>query len=105
MLLSTLLNPNILGDDVIVMYNQFLILQGVCTASAILIHYAFLSAFMWMAIEGFYLYKLMIHVFDSGSNHLTMYRIMGYGIPLVIVGITGSIGFFLDEDAYGGDML
>jgi hypothetical protein len=60
---------------------------------------------MWMGIEGFYLYKLMIHVFDSGSDHLRMYRIMGYGVPILIVGITGAIGVLKGDDAYGGDML
>ena len=48
---------------------------------------------------------MVVHVFDSGTSYMTIYRIVAYGLPLIIVGITGVVGFLRNEVAYGGDDL
>lgn len=37
-------------------------IQGACRAIAILLHYFFLSAFCWMLLEGYQLYRMLIQV-------------------------------------------
>ena len=64
-------------------------------------HYVFLAAFIWMSIEGIHLYKMVVYVFDSGRSHTTIYRIVSYGIPVIIVGITCAVGNLLGDHPYG----
>ncbi|XP_069181126.1 adhesion G protein-coupled receptor L4 [Procambarus clarkii] len=58
-----------------------------CTVVAALLHYLFLATFTWCAIEGFNLYLMLGKVFAT-FNPLKYYMIVGYGFPLLFVGIT-----------------
>jgi len=60
---------------------------------------------MWMGIEGYHLYKMMVRVFDSGSSHMIRIRILAYGFPVIIVAVTGGVGILQNERAYGGEQL
>ncbi|CAG7786512.1 unnamed protein product [Allacma fusca] len=84
--------------------NYFFLPMGVCVAVGIMTHYIYLAAFTWMAIEGIHLYQMVVHVFDSGRSRTTMYRIIAYGIPVLIVGTTCVVGFLLDHHPYGGEI-
>jgi hypothetical protein len=77
--------------------------EGLCTASAIVTHYVFLTAFMWMAVEGYHLYKMVVQVFDSGSR-MASYRLFAYGLPLLIVVVTTATSFLTEGQGYGGEM-
>ncbi|CAG7786511.1 unnamed protein product [Allacma fusca] len=84
--------------------NYFSLPTDFCVAAGIVTHYIYLAAFMWMAIEGVHLYKMVVHVFDSGRSHTTTYRVTAYGVPVLIVGITCVVGFLLKHQPYGGEM-
>ncbi|OXA50970.1 Polysialoglycoprotein [Folsomia candida] len=77
-----------------------------CFIFGFLTHYVFLAAFCWMALEGWYLYKVIINVFNNVLPRRSwIYNLIGYGVPLVMVGITLLIGYIFGEgDVYGGEV-
>lgn len=78
-------------------------LQELCIAVGVLLHYMFLAAFMWMAVEGHHLYRLVLRVFDTGRDLSKIYIIIAYGTPVIIVGVTGIIALTTKEPVYGND--
>jgi len=76
-----------------------------CVAIGVVLHYVYLAAFVWMAIEGHHLYRLVVNVFDSGRNFSRIYLIVGYGAPLIIVATTGIITASLQDTGYANDEL
>lgn len=69
-----------------------------------LTHYIFLSAFMWMLIEGVQLYRMVVHVFDSGRSYIRYFGIFAYGSPIIIIAITAAVGYLRGDKPYGGDV-
>uniref|UniRef100_H2YA38 Adhesion G protein-coupled receptor L3 n=1 Tax=Ciona savignyi TaxID=51511 RepID=H2YA38_CIOSA len=69
-----------------------------CAVVAGLLHYFFLAAFMWMALEGFQLYVMLVEVFE-GRSRWKWYYLTGYGIPAVIVAVSAAV----DPSGYGTD--
>lgn len=72
--------------------------------AAMVTHYVFLCAFMWMLIEGVQLYRMVVHVFDSGRSHIKHFGIFAYGSPLIVIAITASTGYLKGDKPYGGDV-
>ncbi|XP_052023141.1 adhesion G protein-coupled receptor E5 isoform X3 [Apodemus sylvaticus] len=59
-----------------------------CRLVAVMLHFCFLAAFCWMALEGVELYFLVVRVFQ-GQGLSTWHRcLIGYGVPLLIVAIS-----------------
>uniref|UniRef100_K1RD43 Uncharacterized protein n=1 Tax=Magallana gigas TaxID=29159 RepID=K1RD43_MAGGI len=60
-----------------------------CKVVAAFLHFFLLSAMCWMLVEAYYMYVALIQVFNS---HISLFMLksltVGWGIPLVIVGIT-----------------
>ncbi|XP_063134186.1 adhesion G protein-coupled receptor E5 isoform X6 [Rattus norvegicus] len=68
-----------------------------CRLVAMLLHFCFLAAFCWMALEGVELYFLVVRVFQ-GQGLSTWHRcLVGYGVPLLIVAISAAARM----DGYG----
>ncbi|XP_071798425.1 uncharacterized protein [Asterias amurensis] len=70
--------------------------KGMCKAIAALLHYLFTASFLWMLVEGVHLYTKSVAVFGKGLS-TKIYLLVGWGIPLVIVGIALGVRF----DGYG----
>ncbi|XP_071956583.1 uncharacterized protein [Antedon mediterranea] len=68
-----------------------------CTAIAIILHYLYLSVFTWMTIEGVNLYLKIVRVFNSDILSMRAYMIIGWGLPVVIVGVSVAVCI----DGYG----
>ncbi|XP_030830978.1 adhesion G-protein coupled receptor G2-like [Strongylocentrotus purpuratus] len=63
-----------------------------CIVLAALVHYFVLSSITWMGIEGFHTYLVIIRVFDTYiPKFMIKAAVVGWGIPAVIVGLTGGI--------------
>ncbi|XP_069783230.1 adhesion G protein-coupled receptor E2-like isoform X2 [Narcine bancroftii] len=63
----------------------------VCAIIAGFLHYFFLAVFSWMCLEGIQLYLLVVKVFNAdclGKRHMFP---VGYGLPLLVVGISAAI--------------
>ncbi|XP_037527073.1 adhesion G protein-coupled receptor L1 isoform X2 [Rhipicephalus sanguineus] len=71
--------------------------RTLCGIVAGLLHYFFLAAFLWMFLEGFQLYVMLIEVFDSEKSRLGWYYTLAYGLPAVIVTVAAAI----DPASYG----
>ncbi|XP_049270166.1 adhesion G protein-coupled receptor L3-like [Rhipicephalus sanguineus] len=59
-----------------------------CTIVAFLLHFFFLAAFGWMALEGCHIIVLLWKVFNQKRTYYERYYFAGYGIPLIIASIT-----------------
>ncbi|KAK3577482.1 hypothetical protein CHS0354_026429 [Potamilus streckersoni] len=71
----------------------------VCGVIAGVLHYFFLASFTWMFVEGVHILFMLVQVFDSAKSRLKYYYLLGYGIPLVIVGVSAAIKY----NGYGTD--
>ncbi|KAL1455101.1 hypothetical protein WDU94_009220 [Cyamophila willieti] len=58
-----------------------------CSAVAVMLHYFFLCAFVWMLLEGFQLYVMLIEVFEVERSRTKWYYLFGYGFPFIVVGL------------------
>ena len=76
-----------------------------CQAIAVLLHYFFLVSFMWMLMEGVFLYLVLVRVFVSNTKrYIIAFTIASYGLPLVYMGLTLPLGFALPmQPNYGYD--
>jgi hypothetical protein len=71
--------------------------QRVCQAITVTLHYLFLAVFCWMLCEGHLLYMLLVVVFDTGKRYYKGQFVFGWGLPVVIVGVS----FGLKREEYG----
>ncbi|XP_057565888.1 adhesion G protein-coupled receptor E5 isoform X2 [Hippopotamus amphibius kiboko] len=62
-----------------------------CRLVAGLLHYCFLAAFCWMSLEGVELYFLVVRVFQGQGLKKRWQCLIGYGVPLFIVGVSAAI--------------
>ncbi|XP_059482113.1 adhesion G protein-coupled receptor L2-like isoform X2 [Neocloeon triangulifer] len=85
--------------------SYFKLSQEVCVGVAVTLHYVFLAAFMWMAVEGHHLYRLVVRVFDTGRDMSRIYLCVGYGTPILIVAITCIVTGSLQDTGYANDEL
>ena len=69
----------------------------VCGLVAGLLHFFFLCAFMWMLLEGFQLYVMLVEVFESDKSRVKWYYLCGYGVPVLIVAVSSVV----DPFSYG----
>ncbi|XP_030855740.1 adhesion G-protein coupled receptor G2-like [Strongylocentrotus purpuratus] len=72
-----------------------------CSVLAALVHYFVLSSLMWMGIEGFNTYLVIVKVFNTYiPKFMIKASIVGWGIPAVIVAATGAItrNYYAEED-------
>ena len=66
--------------------------DGLCTTFAAVIHYLLLVTFTWMLIEGVHMFIMIVVVFFSKKIYIVFY-FLGWGLPIIIVGITLGVRF------------
>jgi hypothetical protein len=71
--------------------------EDVCKAMTVIMHYLFMAVFGWMLCEGILLYLMLIVVFDTGKTYRYHFSALGWGLPLLIIGIS----FGIRHDDYG----
>ncbi len=74
-----------------------------CQVVAVLIHYFFLVSFMWMLMEGVFLYLALVKVFITNTKKYGIcFTVISYGFPLLYVGFLSiPLGFGLSGNNYG----
>ncbi|KAK6312148.1 hypothetical protein J4Q44_G00178120 [Coregonus suidteri] len=75
----------------------------VCSIMAGLLHFLVVASFLWMLLEALQLYLLVqrlsrIQVIQRDGLQKKYLYLIGYGIPLVIVGVSAAV----KQDGYGG---
>ena len=74
-----------------------------CQVIAVLLHYFFLVAFMWMLMEGVVLYIILVRVFVSRTKlYMLAFTLASYGLPLLYLGLTLPLGFALPSQPHYG---
>ena len=77
-----------------------IIIQEVCQTVAIVLHYLFLVAFMWMLMEGVVLYVVLVRVFIKREKlYMLAFTLVSYGLPAFYLLLTVPLGLVLK----GGD--
>ncbi|XP_074865313.1 adhesion G-protein coupled receptor G1 [Carettochelys insculpta] len=67
--------------------------EEVCKAGGMFLHYFLLCCLMWMGIEGYRLYRLVVQVFNTYVEHLILKLcLVGWGVPIFIVGVISIAG-------------
>ncbi|XP_071506944.1 adhesion G-protein coupled receptor G6-like [Diadema antillarum] len=73
-----------------------------CKLLGALLHFGLLTAVAWMGLEAWHMYLALVKVFDSYRSHLMKkMAAIGWGLPLVIVGVT--LGVNLDHYNFNQD--
>ncbi|XP_067829250.1 adhesion G protein-coupled receptor E2-like isoform X2 [Heptranchias perlo] len=62
-----------------------------CAIIAGFLHYFFLTVFAWMCLEGTQLYLMVVKVFNAGCLRKRHMFPVGYGLPLLVVGISAAV--------------
>lgn len=71
--------------------------RSICISSAVVLHFALLCTFTWMAIEGFNLYRLVVKVFPAFSVSTIKLALVGWGVPVLTVAAV----VLIHQESYG----
>uniref|UniRef100_A0A8C3IYM9 Adhesion G protein-coupled receptor D2 n=1 Tax=Chrysemys picta bellii TaxID=8478 RepID=A0A8C3IYM9_CHRPI len=67
--------------------------QVLCFAVTAFLHLFFMAAFSWMLVEGLLLWSKVVAVNMSEDRRMKFYYVTGWGLPVVIVGVTLATSF------------
>ncbi|NWI32462.1 AGRD2 protein, partial [Sula dactylatra] len=67
--------------------------QVVCFTVTAFLHLFFMAAFSWMLVEGLLLWSKVVAVNMSEDRRMKFYYVTGWGLPVVIVGVTLATSF------------
>ncbi|NXO50118.1 AGRD2 protein, partial [Aramus guarauna] len=67
--------------------------QVVCFMVTACLHLFFMAAFSWMLVEGLLLWSKVVAVNMSEDRRMKFYYVTGWGLPVVIVGVTLATSF------------
>ncbi|KAK0132954.1 Adhesion G-protein coupled receptor D2 [Merluccius polli] len=62
--------------------------QELCYVVTALLHLFFMASFSWMLVEGLLLWSKVVSVNISEDRRMKLYYIIGWGLPVLIVGVT-----------------
>ncbi|XP_037536700.1 adhesion G-protein coupled receptor D2 [Nematolebias whitei] len=65
--------------------------EAACYLVTALLHLFFMASFSWMLVEGLLLWSKVVSVNISEDRRMKLYYIIGWGLPVLIVGITLAI--------------
>uniref|UniRef100_A0A674JKN6 Adhesion G protein-coupled receptor D2 n=1 Tax=Terrapene triunguis TaxID=2587831 RepID=A0A674JKN6_9SAUR len=67
--------------------------QVLCFAVTAFLHLFFMAAFSWMLVEGLLLWSKVVAVNMSEDRRMKFYYVTGWGLPVIIVGVTLATSF------------
>ncbi|NWX62355.1 AGRD2 protein, partial [Promerops cafer] len=67
--------------------------QVLCFMVTALLHLFFMAAFSWMLVEGLLLWSKVVAVNMSEDRRMKFYYVTGWGLPVLIVGVTLATSF------------
>ncbi|XP_049906270.1 adhesion G-protein coupled receptor D2 isoform X2 [Epinephelus moara] len=65
--------------------------EAACFVVTALLHLFFMASFSWMLVEGLLLWSKVVSVNISEDRRMKLYYITGWGLPVLIVGITLAV--------------
>lgn len=81
---------------VFLLVNSFKVSRAVCTASAMLVHYGFLSTFFWTSVLSFDIWRgiTAVNLSSTRKRTLALYAVAAWGAPLIIVIVAAMVNWF-----------
>ncbi|KAM9743587.1 adhesion G protein-coupled receptor D2 isoform 2-T2 [Menidia menidia] len=73
--------------------------KAACFLVTALLHLFFMSSFCWMLVEGLLLWSKVVSVNISEDRRMKLYYVIGWGLPVLIVGVT----LVISVDKYKAD--
>ncbi|NWZ89488.1 AGRD2 protein, partial [Nesospiza acunhae] len=67
--------------------------QVLCFMVTAFLHLSFMAAFSWMLVEGLLLWSKVVAVNMSEGRRMKFYYVTGWGLPVLIVGVTLATSF------------
>lgn len=74
-----------------------LLRQFPCRLLAMALHYLWLAAFSWFAVDAMHLRRMLTEVRDVNHGPMRFYYTVGYGLPAIVVGLAVAVR----ADQYG----
>ncbi|KAM4607388.1 adhesion G protein-coupled receptor D2 [Polymixia lowei] len=65
--------------------------EEACFVVTALLHLFFMASFSWMLVEGLLLWSKVVSVNISEDRRMKLYYIIGWGLPVLIVGVTLAV--------------
>ncbi|KAM9858188.1 adhesion G protein-coupled receptor D2 [Aulostomus maculatus] len=65
--------------------------KAACFVVTALLHLFFMASFSWMLVEGLLLWSKVVSVNISEDRRMKLYYIIGWGLPVLIVGVTLTV--------------
>ncbi|KAK5870496.1 hypothetical protein PBY51_003438 [Eleginops maclovinus] len=65
--------------------------EAACFMVTALLHLFFMASFSWMLVEGLLLWSKVVSVNISEDRRMKLYYIIGWGLPVLIVGVTLAV--------------
>ncbi|XP_038559048.1 adhesion G-protein coupled receptor D2 isoform X2 [Micropterus salmoides] len=65
--------------------------EAACFVVTALLHLFFMASFAWMLVEGLLLWSKVVSVNISEDRRMKLYYIIGWGLPVLIVGVTLAV--------------
>ncbi|XP_078105741.1 adhesion G protein-coupled receptor D2 [Sander vitreus] len=65
--------------------------EAACFVVTALLHLFFMASFSWMLVEGLLLWSKVVSVNISEDHRMKLYYIIGWGLPVLIVGVTLAV--------------
>ncbi|XP_024132115.1 adhesion G-protein coupled receptor D2 isoform X2 [Oryzias melastigma] len=65
--------------------------KAACFLVTALLHLFFMASFSWMLVEGLLLWSKVVSVNISEDRRMKLYYIIGWGVPVLIVGVTLAV--------------
>ncbi|XP_056232719.1 adhesion G-protein coupled receptor D2 isoform X1 [Seriola aureovittata] len=65
--------------------------EAACFMVTALLHLFFMASFSWMLVEGLLLWSKVVSVNISEDRRMKLYYVIGWGLPVLIVGVTLAI--------------
>uniref|UniRef100_A0A8C4HW09 Adhesion G protein-coupled receptor D2 n=1 Tax=Dicentrarchus labrax TaxID=13489 RepID=A0A8C4HW09_DICLA len=65
--------------------------EAACYMVTALLHLFFMASFSWMLVEGLLLWSKVVSVNISEDRRMKLYYIIGWGLPVLIVGVTLAV--------------
>ena len=60
--------------------------QFLCTVTAILLHYTYMSTFAWTFVESLHVYRMLTELRNIDAGPMRFYYVVGWGIPAIVTG-------------------
>ncbi|KAB0396618.1 hypothetical protein E2I00_020147 [Balaenoptera physalus] len=57
-----------------------------CTVTAIVLHYTYMSTFAWTFVESLHVYRMLTELRNIDAGPMRFYYVVGWGIPAIVTG-------------------